>query len=78
MTGAERPNPYTVGLDRNAANFVALTPLDFIARTASIFPERIAVVHGERRYRGPRPIAVAGSLRAPCAAAASARTTPLP
>ncbi len=51
MTGAERPNPYTVGLDRNAANFVALTPLDFIARTASIFPERIAVVHGERRYR---------------------------
>jgi fatty-acyl-CoA synthase len=45
-----RPNPYEQDLDRNAANHVALTPLSFIARTAQVWPERLAVVHGERRY----------------------------
>jgi fatty-acyl-CoA synthase len=44
-------NAYETGLDRNAANFVPLTPLGFIARTASVFPDRLAVVHGARRYR---------------------------
>jgi fatty-acyl-CoA synthase len=44
-------NPYEAGLDRNAANYVPLTPLGFIARTAAVFPERLAVVHGARRYR---------------------------
>ena len=43
-------NAYETGLDRNAANFVPLTPLGFIARTASVFPDRLAVVHGARRY----------------------------
>jgi fatty-acyl-CoA synthase len=51
MSDAPQPNPYTVGLDRNAANFVALSPLGFLARTAAIFPERLSVVHGARRYR---------------------------
>jgi fatty-acyl-CoA synthase len=50
MDDAAHANPYAVGLDRNAANFVPLTPLDFIARTASIHPDRLAVVHGARRY----------------------------
>ena len=27
-----------------------LTPLSFLARSAAVFPERIAVAHGERRY----------------------------
>ncbi|HZT51661.1 MAG TPA: acyl-CoA synthetase [Stellaceae bacterium] len=43
-------NPYEIGLERNAANHVPLTPLDFIARTAAVFPDRLAVVHGTRRY----------------------------
>jgi fatty-acyl-CoA synthase len=43
-------NPYETGLDRNAANAVPLTPLGFIERTAAVFPDRLAVVHGERRY----------------------------
>jgi fatty-acyl-CoA synthase len=43
-------NPYEVGLDKNAANFVPLTPLGFLARSAAVFPGRTAVVHGERRY----------------------------
>ena len=50
MDDAAQANPYEVGLDRNAANFVPLTPLDFLARTAAIHPDRLAVVHGARRY----------------------------
>ena len=37
------------GLDRNPANYAPLTPLSFLARTAAIYPERLAVVHGDRR-----------------------------
>jgi len=47
---AETRSPYTVDLDRNAANYVPLSPLGFIARSAQVFPDRLAVVHGERRY----------------------------
>ncbi|MDX1593421.1 MAG: acyl-CoA synthetase [Gammaproteobacteria bacterium] len=42
-------SPYDLGLDRNPANHVPLTPLSFLERTAAIFPDRIAVVHGETR-----------------------------
>ena len=41
-----RRNPYETDLDRNAANSVPLTPLSFLRRTASVYPERIAVIHG--------------------------------
>ena len=37
------------GLDACAANFAALTPLDFLARTAAIHPDRLALVHGSVR-----------------------------
>ncbi len=43
-------NPYQQGLDRNPANFAALTPLSLIARTAYIWPQRTSVIHGTRRY----------------------------
>ncbi|QWT45858.1 acyl-CoA synthetase [Azospira inquinata] len=43
-------NIYKVGLDKNEANYVPLSPLTFIARSAYIYPERLAVVHGKRRY----------------------------
>jgi len=43
------PNPYRAGLDRNQANHVALSPLSFLARAAEVYPQRIAVIHGERR-----------------------------
>ncbi|MGE0718305.1 MAG: acyl-CoA synthetase [Alphaproteobacteria bacterium] len=42
-------SPYDLHLDRNAANHAALTPLGFIERTAAIYPDRIAVVHGAVR-----------------------------
>src|SRR5215470_20010025 len=43
-------NPYEVGFDKNAANYVPLTPISFLLRSASVYPNRLAVVHGERRY----------------------------
>ncbi len=42
-------NAFAEGLDRNPANFAPLTPLSLLARTASIWPDRVAIIHGERR-----------------------------
>ena len=36
-------------LPRQAANHRALSPLGFLARSAAVYPQRIAVVHGVRR-----------------------------
>ena len=46
-------NPYNLGLERNPANFQPLTPLGFLERAASVFPENIAIIHGQlkRNYR---------------------------
>ena len=43
-------NPYTIGLDKNAANYAPLSPLSFIERTATVYPQRTAVIHGARRF----------------------------
>ena len=40
---------YDKDLDRNAANFQPLTPLGFLERSASVFPDRLAIVHGAIR-----------------------------
>ena len=48
--GVQTVNPYDTGLERNAANFIALSPLSFLPRTAAIFPDRIACIAGERRF----------------------------
>ncbi|MBK9135629.1 MAG: acyl-CoA synthetase [Betaproteobacteria bacterium] len=37
-------------LDRNAANFVALSPVSFVERSAEVFGDLPATVHGARRY----------------------------
>ncbi len=41
---------YDFGLEKTAANHTPLTPLSFLARAAEVYPERLAVVHGETRY----------------------------
>jgi len=41
---------YEQGLDKTAANFVALTPTSFVERSAEVFGDLEAVVHGARRY----------------------------
>ncbi|MGD8429697.1 MAG: AMP-binding protein, partial [Ectothiorhodospiraceae bacterium] len=40
---------YDQNLDRNPANHVPLTPLTFIERTATTYPEHTAVIHGNVR-----------------------------
>ena len=43
-------NPYEQDLDRNTANYAPLTPLTFIERAASVYPDRTSVIHGAQRY----------------------------
>jgi fatty-acyl-CoA synthase len=43
------PNPYNTDLDRNPANHQPLTPLTFLERAASVFPDHTAIVHGTMR-----------------------------
>jgi fatty-acyl-CoA synthase len=40
---------YEAGLERNAANFTALTPLGLLERSAAVYPDQLAVVHGAVR-----------------------------
>ena len=47
---AERADIFDHDLGRNAANFVPLSPLSFLKRAADIYPDKIAVSHGDRRY----------------------------
>lgn len=42
-------SPYDVSLEQNPANYVALTPLSFLERTAGVFPNRVAWIHGDHQ-----------------------------
>ena len=42
-------NIYEQDLPKTAANYTALTPVDFIVRAAEVFPNRLAVIHGPLR-----------------------------
>ncbi|MBM3950447.1 MAG: acyl-CoA synthetase [Rhodospirillales bacterium] len=44
------PSIYDRDLDRNAANFAPLSPLTFLERAAAVYPDRIAVIHGRKRF----------------------------
>ena len=37
---------YDQGLEKNQANFQALTPLTFLQRAATVFPDHSAIIHG--------------------------------
>ena len=41
---------YDQDLDKNPANFVPLSPVSFVERSAEVFGDLPAVVHGARRY----------------------------
>ncbi|MGN6469853.1 MAG: acyl-CoA synthetase [Rhizobiaceae bacterium] len=43
------PNPYEIGLDKNAANYQPLTPLSFLERAAKVYPDVTAIIHGGSR-----------------------------
>ena len=45
-----RKNPYREGLDKNAANYAVLSPIGFLRRSAEVYPDRAALIHGDRRW----------------------------
>ncbi len=40
---------YDQDLDKNAANYVPLSPISFLARAGRVYPARTAIIHGARR-----------------------------
>ena len=50
MPGGRWNGDLRPGLDRNDANFVPLSPVSFVERSAEVFGDLPAVVHGARRY----------------------------
>jgi fatty-acyl-CoA synthase len=44
------PSIYEQDLDKTSANFAALSPVSFLERSADIYPDLTAVIHGQRRY----------------------------
>src|SRR5450631_693150 len=45
-----KQSQYSIGLDKTQANFVALTPLSFLARTAAIYPNHLSTVYEGRTF----------------------------
>ena len=43
-------NQYDIGLEKTPANFVTLTPLSFLARTAAIYPNHTSAVYEGRSF----------------------------
>lgn len=43
-------NIYEQGLDKVAANSQPLTPINFLNRTADVYPEKIAIIHGKQKF----------------------------
>jgi len=42
--------PYDLHLDRNAANFTPLTPVAFIGWAATVYPDRVSGIYGDRLF----------------------------
>ena len=38
-------NQYEIGLDKNPANYVPLTPLSFLERSAAVYPNQVSTVY---------------------------------
>src|SRR6266436_2712595 len=45
-----KQSQYNIGLDKTPANFVSLTPLSFLARTAAIYPGHLSTVYEGRTF----------------------------
>ena len=48
--GIHLKNIYEQDLDKNSANYAHLTPLNFLERCASVYPQRLSVIHGDRAF----------------------------
>src|ERR1700750_3421335 len=47
---AGQQNQYDIGLDKTPANYVPLTPLSFLARSAAVYPNHVSAVYEGRSY----------------------------
>src|SRR6266705_6118030 len=45
-----KQDQYSTGLDKTPANFVPLTPLSFLARTAAVYPDHVGAVYEGRVF----------------------------
>ena len=45
-----RQNQYSIGLDKTPANYVPLTPLSFLARSAAVYPDHLSTVYEGRSF----------------------------
>jgi len=50
MMSKAHGNQYSEGLDKNAANFVQLSPLSFLDRTAAVYPNLISTIYEDRVF----------------------------
>ena len=41
---------YNTNLDKNHANFTPLSPLSFLQRSAEVYPNRLSIIHGSKKY----------------------------
>ena len=75
-------NIYEQNLDRNPANFAALSPVSFVERSAEVFGDLPAVIHGQRRSNWrqlrDRSARLAAALRALGAGRGTTVTVMLP
>ena len=62
MTSPAAASPYDLGLEKNPANYTPLSPLSFLPKTAAVYPHRLAVIHGDRRFTWPEVYARARRL----------------
>ena len=43
-------NQYAIGLDKTPANYVPLTPLSFLTRSAAVYPDHVSTVYEGRSF----------------------------
>jgi fatty-acyl-CoA synthase len=48
MSGKQ--NQYNIGLDKTAANYVPLTPISFLVRSATVYPDLISTIYEGRSF----------------------------
>lgn len=46
----DQVTPFESGLDKGEANYKGLSPLSFLKRSAHVYPDKVAVIHGDRQY----------------------------
>jgi len=50
---------YDIGLDKNPANYVPLTPLSFLVRSAAVYPNHVSAVYEGKSFTWARPMRAA-------------------